>query len=63
MDIQNGLRLREAQQIIVAHQRAFPISKPLAAKVLLGKTEPLDHRPHRPVKDEDAVGEEGLQFR
>src|SRR5699024_11367947 len=45
----------------VAAQLAGPVGAPFASVVGLGQRVPLDHRAHRAVEDEDAVGERGLQ--
>ena len=58
MDLADHVRAREHEQIIISLQvLPFPIRKLLAAIVRLLQLVSLHHRPHRPVKDENAFGQ------
>ena len=43
------------QQVVVALQRHRPVCKALAAEILFGQLEPLDHRAHGAVEHQDAL--------
>ena len=45
----------EAEQVVVALLQSGQISKPLATKVLLGKSEALYHCSHCAIQDKDAL--------
>ena len=61
VDRADDVRPGEHQQVVVALQVAGPVSESLAAEVLLGKPVLLDHRPHRPVDDQDPLAQRGGQ--
>jgi hypothetical protein len=57
----DDLRLGQAQQVVVALEVVGEIGEALAAIIGFGQLVRLDHRPHRPVEDQDALGEQGMQ--
>ena len=62
MDIDNDVGLRQVQEIVVALDVPFPILEPHAAERRLVQLALLDHRPHRPVQDDDATAQQGLEL-
>ena len=62
MDTVDDFRAGERQQIIVALEIARMIGKTLAAIISLLQVAPLDHRPHRTVKHEQALLQKGGEF-
>ena len=55
VDVLDGLRLGQHQQVVVAAQVARPVGEALATELLLGEAVPLDHRAHRAVEHEDLL--------
>ena len=55
MDPANDLRLRQAEQVIVALEVPVPIAESLPPIGCLIQLMALDHRPHGPVQDEDTL--------
>jgi hypothetical protein len=53
----------EDQHLVVAGEVAGVIPESLAAEVGLGEALGLDHRTHRAVDDEDALGEQRFELR
>ena len=58
VDVANDRGLREREEVVVALQRLRPVGEAIAAEVGLVERVALDHRAHRAIEDEDAVGEE-----
>ena len=58
MDGGDGRRLGQAQQVAVAAEVARVVAEPLAAEVGLAEPVGLEHRPHRPVEDDDPLAED-----
>ena len=54
----DDLRLREAQQVIVAAQIAAPLLESLAAKLLFAETMALNHGAHGAVENHQALREQ-----
>ena len=52
--------LREVQQIVVPLLILFPIFEPLAPKRRLVQLPLLNHGPHSPVEDENALLQQGF---
>ncbi|MEZ4268571.1 MAG: hypothetical protein R3F39_19575 [Myxococcota bacterium] len=57
----DDVRPGEHQQVVVAAQIARVVLEALAPVVGLGEPVALDHRAHRPVQDEDALGQSLVQ--
>ncbi len=55
MDLTDRVGLRQDQQVVVALLVVAVVLEPLAAEVRLAQPEPLDHRAHRAVEDEDLL--------
>ncbi len=55
VDGADGVGLGQVEQVVIAAHIAGPIGKAGAAVPGLVKLQPLDHRAHRPVEDEDAL--------
>jgi len=53
--------LRQAQDVAVAPEVAWVIAEPITAEVGFGELVGLEHRPHRPVEDEDPVAQDARQ--
>ncbi len=62
MDGLNDLRLRQAEQVVVALQIPRPILETLPAKCRLAQVVRLDHRAHRPVQKHNALPQQRLQL-
>ena len=62
MDGLDDLRLRQAQQVVVALQILRPILEPLPAKAGLVQFVGLDHGAHRAVENDDALAQQALQL-
>ena len=63
MDLGDGVRLRQVQQVVIALEVPVPVGKARAAEVGLVQAELLDHGPHRTVENEDAFRRGLLQRR
>ena len=61
VDFANHVGPRQAEQVVVALEVLGVIAKAFAAKVLLGQVVSLDHRAHRAVEDQDAMGELAME--
>ena len=61
MDLADRPRLGQVQQVVVAPEIVIVIGEALAAEVLLGDAEVLDHRAHRAVEQHDALAERALE--
>src|SRR5581483_1483073 len=61
MDLADDLRLRQHQQVVVPLEIARPVAKALDAILRLLELVALDHGAHRPVQDQDPLGEQALQ--
>ncbi len=62
VDATDDLRSGQHQQVVVAFEVVRMILEPLAAIIRLLQVVTLDHRAHRTVEDEQALGEEGRKF-
>ena len=62
VDTADDVRLGQAQQVVVALEVALPVGEPIAAVVVLAESLALDHRAHRAVHHEDALGQRGPQL-
>ena len=56
------VRLREDEQVVVALQILVVRLEPLAAELRLAQRVALDHRAHRAVEDEHALGENRVEL-
>ncbi len=56
--VANQLRLGQRKEVVVAAQLLRPCAEARAAIVFLGEPGALDHRAHRPVEQEDPLGEQ-----
>ena len=61
VDRGDGRGLGQAEQVAVAPKVARVVGEPFAAEVGLGEPVGLEHRPHRPVEDEDPLAQEARQ--
>ena len=61
MDLADHVGPREHEELVVALQVARVVAEALAAEVGLAELARLDHRAHRAVEDEDALGEDPLE--
>ena len=57
MDALDDRRAGEAEEVVVAPQVTGPVGEALAPVVLLREPFLLDHRPHRAVEDQNALGQ------
>jgi hypothetical protein len=55
VDVADHVGAREREQFVVALHVALEVLEALAAVLLLGELEALDHRAHGPVEDGDAL--------
>ncbi len=62
VDTGNHAGLCEHEQIVVASEIPRVAAKAVAAEVRLGQGVALNHRPHRPVEEEDAFREHGTDI-
>src|SRR5688572_12126688 len=62
MDAADDVRPRQHEHVAVALEIVRMRRKPLAAKVFLLQLVPLDHRPHRAVQNQDALGEQFVEL-
>ena len=60
VNLLDDLWLGEREQIVVPLQIVGPVLKPFAAVVYFPQFVTLDHRPHRPVDDDDSFAQEIL---
>ena len=59
VDLADHIRAREHEKVVVSFQvLPLPVGEPLPAIVGFLQFVLLDHRPHRPVEDEDAFGQQ-----
>jgi hypothetical protein len=61
VDVADDVGPRQRQQLVVALDVALEVLEALAAVLLLGELEALDHRAHRAVEDGDALCEDAGQ--
>ncbi len=61
MHVADDVRLREAEQVVVAPEVLGVVGEALAAEVLLGQLVALEERAHRPVKHEDPLAQEPVE--
>lgn len=62
MDVLDGFRLGEDQEVVVAAQVAVKILEPLAAKGRFIELQRLDHRPHGAIEHQDTLAREIAEF-
>ena len=62
MDVLNGLRLGEDQQVVVAAHVTVKILEPLTTERRFIELKPLDHRAHCAVEHENALPGEGATY-
>ena len=62
VDAGNDIRARQHQQVVVALQVLRVRLETFAAVVRLAELVLLDHRAHRAIEDQDALGEESAEF-
>ena len=63
VDFLDHRRFGDIQQIIQPLQIPGPVGKTGATVIRLGQLVTLDHRPHRPVNDDDPFAQQALQFK
>ena len=63
VDVSDGSRLGQAQEVAVAAQVARVVAETLASEIGLGESVGLEHRAHRPVEHEDPPAQEVRQKR
>ena len=61
MNAANDIGPGHRQQVVVALQGLRVIAQDAPPKILLGQPVALDHRAHRSVEDENALGGQGVQ--
>ena len=61
VNVPDDVRLRQGEQVVVALEVVRKVGETFAAIVGFAELVGLDHRPHRAVQDEDALGEQGMQ--
>ena len=58
VDVRDDVGPRQDQHVEVALEIVAVMPEPLAAKIRLGELTTLNHRPHRAIEDENALGEQ-----
>jgi hypothetical protein len=54
MHVRDEIRPGEHEQVVVAAEGGGVFAESIAAKILLAERVALEHRPHRPVEQQDA---------
>ena len=62
MDPANDPRLGEHQEIVVALEVPAPVAEPFTPVLRFAEAMGLDHGPHRPIEDEEALGKQSLEL-
>src|SRR5262245_25787545 len=62
MDVADGVRLREDQEVVVAAHLAIPSVEPRPAIAPYVELELLDHGAHSPIEHQDALGGDAAQI-